>query len=275
MFENLTFRLPCLCLAVIMTTTACRTSGDPDDSRVAAANDRRRLDDDYCAAQIQAPRPPLDEQTPRGYAIFSLVLLNVPSYLRYFSIASQLLAKQQAKPITRGVVLGSTLEGRAFGQSFSIVEFPSMRHFDAFYCAPDYQPDVRRIRLGAGNLLFSVAKEGDAGSIGADTASVKGSVKGFAYFNDVVTDQTAYDRYLDAATTLAAASGGTRLFSGHGHVEVEGYPDDKPDNLTLFVFPSMAKLREWYDSPAYQTLKAERLKASQVKFVLAAEGFVP
>jgi uncharacterized protein (DUF1330 family) len=258
-----------------MTTAACRTPGAPEDSQVAATNDNRRVDDDYCEAQRQAPRPPSDAQTPRGYAVFSLILLNFPSYVRYFSKASELLARQHAKPITRGVVLGSTLEGQALGQSFSVVEFPSMRRLDDFYCSPDYQPEVRQIRLSAGKLIFSVVKEGDASSIGADTASVKGGVKAFAYFNDVVTDQAAYDRYLDAATTLAAASGGTRLFSGHGHVEIEGYPSDKPDNLTLFVFPSMAKLREWYDSPAYQTLKADRLNASQVKFVLAADGFAP
>jgi uncharacterized protein (DUF1330 family) len=274
MSESRVFAVPMFCLAVLMTLAACRTTQSGDESQTAAATDRR-VDDDYCVEKSSAPRATPDDQAPRGYAIFSLVLRNFPGYLEYFGIASQLLAKQQAKPITRGIVLADTLEGQAFGQSFSVVEFPSMKKLDDFYCAPDYQPEVRKIRLNAGKLIFSVVKEGDVASISADTNSVKGSVKAFAYFNDVVTDQAAYGRYLEAATILAKASGGTRLFSGSDHIEIEGYAQDKPDNLTLFVFPSMAKLREWYDSPAYQALKAERLRASQIKYVIAADGYVP
>ena len=51
--------------------------------------------------------------------------------------------------------------------------------------------------------------------------------------------------------------------SGGNHTEIEGYASDKPDNLTLFVFPSYAKLMDWYESdavPAVEGSAKERLR---------------
>lgn len=258
--------------SILAMQLGCKTDQQAKTSEVSSISDKPRVDGMYCAAQKQSPRPAPNGSTPNGYAIFSVILHNIPGYLKYYSQAEKLIFKHHGKPVLRGPNFLNELEGNAFGQSFAIVEFASMKNLDDFYCSPEYQPDIIQQRLDSTFVVFSVVKEGDSSSTGVDSSSAPGDVKAFVLFNDTVTDSAAYDSYLSAATALASASGGRRLFSGGNHTEIEAYAENKPDNLTLFVFPNMDKLHAWYDSKAYKVLMEKRLKASKVKFVLAKEG---
>ncbi len=252
----------------------CRTTSRSKTSEAPTVSKSTSLTEENCRA-ASSNTAPASEQSPNGYGIFAATVQNVPAYLGYLKKARELLPPHGGRAVMWGPNVLNLLEGHAFGHFFMILEFPSMKNFDSFYCSSDYQGKVLGERLSATKVVLSVAKEGDVSSRGVDSSSKADAVKGFILFNDVVKDQAAYARYLEAATELAKASGGQRLVSGSMHAMIEGRAEDRPDNLTLFSFPSMEKLREWYDSPAYKELKKARLKASEVKFVVAKKGLEP
>lgn len=255
---------------------SCRTTGRSKTSDAQVTTKPSDLSDAYCQAQAQRAANQLaSSEGPNGYGIFTATVHNVPGYMKYLKQANEVLARHKGRAVMWGPNIMNLLEGQAFGYYFMVLEFPSMQSFDGFYCSPDYRPHVIKERMDATKVILSVAKEGDASSRGVDSSSASDNVKGFILFNDIVKDQKAYDRYLEAATELAKASGGQRLVSGPVHTMIEGKAEDKPDNLTLFSFPSMDKLKEWYESPAYKELKKARLSASEVKFVVAKKGLTP
>jgi uncharacterized protein (DUF1330 family) len=63
---------------------------------------------------------------------------------------------------------------------------------------------------------------------------------------------------------LLAKYGGVSRASGPCEV-AEG--DWTPDRLVILEFPSMAKLKEFYDSPDYQPLKEIRQRSSRTNLV--------
>lgn len=80
-----------------------------------------------------------------------------------------------------------------------------------------------------------------------------------------VTDPANYESYRPLAGAAVAQFGGKFLSRG-GKVEpVEGGWD--PKRLVILEFPSMARLREFYDSPEYQKALAVRLKYSKGKLI--------
>lgn len=253
----------------------CRTMNRSKPAEGTSLPPSLPLHEAYCQTykkrSEQAPETPA-AGAANGYGVFTATVQNVPAYMDYLKHAREVLPKYKGRAVMWGPNVMNLLEGQAGGYFFMILEFPSIQDFDKFYCSPEYQPKIIKERLDATRVVLSVAKEGDASSSGVDSSSKGEDVKGFILFNDVVTDAKAYSRYLDAATELAQASGGRRIFSGGSHTMIEGKAEDAPQNLTLFTFPSIEKLKEWYDSPAYQRLKAERLKASEVKFVIAKKG---
>lgn len=84
-----------------------------------------------------------------------------------------------------------------------------------------------------------------------------------------VTDPAAYEGYKKAVSESIASFGGRYLTRG-GRTEVlEG--TWAPKRLVIVEFPSMARLREWYDSPGYAPILALR-KRSAVSSLVMTEG---
>ncbi len=272
------YLLSALIAASIVFTQGCKSTKSSDaSSETNGLFDKSgpRVDGAYCAVRKNSPTPLGDGPTRNGYGIFSAYAINLPGYLGYLAKASKVLSTYKGRAVMWGPNTLDVLEGSASGYFFMVLEFSSMYDFDRFYCADEYQPDVIKERFDATKVIYSVAKEGDESSIGVNSSSTKGNVKAFALFNDIVKDRSSYDTYLKAATELAKTFGGQRLVSGPNHIEIEGYAEDKPDNLTLFVFPSMKDLKAWYRSSEYEKLKQDRLAASKVNFVLAKDGLAP
>jgi uncharacterized protein (DUF1330 family) len=87
-----------------------------------------------------------------------------------------------------------------------------------------------------------------------------------------VQDPQQYERYkLDAAETIARF-GGRYLARGGTTEMLEGKWN--PKRLVILEFPSMARLREWYASPAYQPLIALRQRTTSSSLVIT-EGLPP
>jgi uncharacterized protein (DUF1330 family) len=84
-----------------------------------------------------------------------------------------------------------------------------------------------------------------------------------------VTDAEGYQEYRRTVGASIAAFGGRFLARG-GAVEVlEG--DWSPKRLVIVEFPSMERLRAWYDSPEYAPALALRKRAS-ISRLLMTEG---
>jgi uncharacterized protein (DUF1330 family) len=84
-----------------------------------------------------------------------------------------------------------------------------------------------------------------------------------------VTDAEGYQEYRRTVGASIAAFGGRFLARG-GAVEVlEG--DWSPKRLVIVEFPSMERLRAWYDSPESAPARALRKRAS-ISRLLMTEG---
>lgn len=81
-----------------------------------------------------------------------------------------------------------------------------------------------------------------------------------------VTDAAGYEEYRKGVPETIAAHGGRYLVRG-GAVEVrEG--DWSPRRLVILEFPTMARLRAWYESPEYQPLRRQRERSANSRLVM-------
>ena len=84
-----------------------------------------------------------------------------------------------------------------------------------------------------------------------------------------VTDPDTYEIYKKDLPATLAEFGGRYVVRG-GAVEVlEG--EWTPQRLVIIEFPDMARLKAWYESPAYRPLIAIRQRAARAR-LLAVEG---
>jgi uncharacterized protein (DUF1330 family) len=96
-------------------------------------------------------------------------------------------------------------------------------------------------------------------------------VAAYIIANVQVTDPQAYEEYRRRVPAIIAAYSGRYLVRG-GQVEnLEG--DANPQRVIVLEFPSMALLREFYNSPEYRPLIAIRQRSSRSS-LFAAEGLV-
>jgi len=80
-----------------------------------------------------------------------------------------------------------------------------------------------------------------------------------------VIDSAGFEEYRARAPAVIAAHGGRYLARG-GETEVlEG--DWTPRRLVILQFPSMAALKNWWDSPEYRALRVIRERVARSRFV--------
>ena len=84
-----------------------------------------------------------------------------------------------------------------------------------------------------------------------------------------VTDPAVYEEYKKLAPDTVAAYGGRYLARGGQTETVEG--DWRPKRLVILEFDSMARAKEWLNSPTYQAVKRLRHQAA-VSNMVVVEG---
>ena len=87
----------------------------------------------------------------------------------------------------------------------------------------------------------------------------------YVYVDVDVTDPEALLRYAAAAAPMVEAAGGRYLARGGTTTGIEGM--FSPAGSGLLEFPSKAAWDAFYDSPAYQPLKALRQRATRSTLV--------
>lgn len=83
-----------------------------------------------------------------------------------------------------------------------------------------------------------------------------------------VRDMQQYRQYTQRTPALIAQYGGRFLVRGGEVVTLEGAESHR--RIVLIEFPSLAQVRAFYDSPAYQAAKELRLGASEASFLALA-----
>jgi uncharacterized protein (DUF1330 family) len=92
-------------------------------------------------------------------------------------------------------------------------------------------------------------------------------VPGYVIADVEVVDAAGFEDYRARVPATIARYGGRYLVRG-GATEVrEG--DWSPRRLIVLEFPSLARAREWFDSPEYAPLIALRQRTARTRIVLA------
>lgn len=94
----------------------------------------------------------------------------------------------------------------------------------------------------------------------------------YAIANIEVHSPQIYENYRRHTAGTLDAYGGSFLIRGGQAEVIEG--TWKPGRLVILEFPSMEALKNWYRSPAYQAIIADRHKGARSDIV-AVEGFSP
>jgi len=87
----------------------------------------------------------------------------------------------------------------------------------------------------------------------------------YAIADFTVTDPDLMKAYAEKAGPTVESFGGKAIVVGGAVEVIEG--DWKPNRVVVLEFPSMEKLKGWYDSPEYQEILPMRLKASSGAFI--------
>ena len=91
----------------------------------------------------------------------------------------------------------------------------------------------------------------------------------YLYATLELTDPELYAEYRRDVPALIAAQGGRYLARGGTAQYLEGV--SPAQRHVIVEFPDMARLRAWYDDPAYQRLKTIRQRTSH-GLLVAIEG---
>ena len=81
-----------------------------------------------------------------------------------------------------------------------------------------------------------------------------------------ITNLKGFLAYVEQAGPIVAAYGGKHLVAGPGSEIIEG----SPNKVTVVIeFPSMRKLKGWYNSPEYQAIIPMRTDNTEGSLVFA------
>ena len=81
-----------------------------------------------------------------------------------------------------------------------------------------------------------------------------------------VVDGAGYEEYRQKAPATIAAFGGRYLARGVATEVLEG--GWTPSRCVILEFPSMARFKEWWASPAYQAIRPIRERTTKSKLIV-------
>ncbi len=85
--------------------------------------------------------------------------------------------------------------------------------------------------------------------------------------NVEVTDPVGYEEYKQLAALTVAQYDGRYVVRGGASELVEG--TTTPKRVVVLEFPSMARAREWFDSPEYAPARRIRHETAKAEIILA------
>jgi uncharacterized protein (DUF1330 family) len=125
------------------------------------------------------------------------------------------------------------------------------------------------------NHKFALAMAAGAligiGGVTAIHAQQMKTPPGYIFAEIEVTDAAEVQKYGEKVPETLAPFNHHYVVRGGKSQPLEG---DAPKSLVVIAFDSVAKAREWYDSPAYADIRGIRQRATKSR-VFIAEGVAP
>lgn len=116
-------------------------------------------------------------------------------------------------------------------------------------------------------ILGAIAALSISGAAHAQDAQMPG----YMIANYTINDQAGFQKYMDAAGSLAPQFGGKIIVFNLNATAVEGTPHSV---MAIAEFPSVGDAQRFYSSPEYTAAKQFRIEATEGS-VIITEGFVP
>jgi len=119
--------------------------------------------------------------------------------------------------------------------------------------------------------LISTAVTAAALAFAANGYAQNAQAPGYMIANYDIKDQAGFQKYMDAAGSLASKYNGKVTVFNTKAVAVEGKVKSV---MAIAEFPSLADAQRFYNSPEYTAAKKFRIAATEGSVVIT-EGFVP
>ncbi|HDH7847025.1 TPA: DUF1330 domain-containing protein [Raoultella ornithinolytica] len=103
------------------------------------------------------------------------------------------------------------------------------------------------------------------------SAVVNAQTLGYMIANYTITDQAGFQKYMNAAGSLAPKYGGKIIVFNLNATAVEGKPESV---MAIAEFPSLADAQRFYNSPEYTAARKFRIESTKGSVVIT-EGYAP
>lgn len=94
----------------------------------------------------------------------------------------------------------------------------------------------------------------------------------FLIADETITDPETFEEYKREVLPLITRHGGRFLSRGGGLEVLEPGKGWEPDRMVIIEFPSMAALKQWYESADYAPIRELRLRAARSTLVALEAG---
>jgi len=213
----------------------------------------------YSPITAKAPSIPGKTAQPHGYLIANYTVHDQATYQKYMEAAGSLASKYNGKVIIYDVN-ARTLEGNP-KSVIAIAEFPGVAEAERFYNSPEYTA-ARKYRIASteGSVLLAESS--------LPPAITDGSTKphGYMIANYNINDKKIFQKYMDAAGTLAPKYHGTVTLFDFNARALEGNPKSV---IGVAEFPNLADVERFYNSPEYTAARKFRIASTEGSVLLA------
>jgi uncharacterized protein (DUF1330 family) len=196
---------------------------------------------------------------PHGYLVANYTVHDQATYQKYMEAAGILASKYNGKVIIYDVNT-RTLEGDP-KTVISIAEFPTVADAERFYSSPEYTA-ARKFRIASteGSVLLAESALPPAITEGATKP------RGYMIANYNINNKDIFQKYMDAAGTLAPKyNGAVTLFDFNART-LEGDPGSV---IGVAEFPSITDAERFYSSPEYTAARKFRIASTEGSVLLA------
>lgn len=94
----------------------------------------------------------------------------------------------------------------------------------------------------------------------------------FLIADETITDPETFEEYKREVLPLIIRHGGRFLSRGGGLEVLEPGKGWEPDRMVIIEFPSMAALKQWYESADYAPIRELRLRSARSTLVALEAG---
>lgn len=203
-----------------------------------------------CSSKEQMIEPEPSTQ-PHGYMIANYTINDRATFEKYMEAAGSLAPRYNGKVIIYNENPG-VLEGTP-GYVIAVAEFPSITEAQRFYNSAEYTA-ARQFRI-ASTEGWVLLTEGSASA--AYTAT---QPQGYQFVNYTINDQATFNKYMEAAGSLAPMYDGKVIIFNDKVTVLEGNPETV---IGVAEFKSVAEAERFYNSAEYTAARQFRIASTE------------